>query len=117
MRMRRKGRASSIRDTLFRPYTNTIVQQDELIDVTLGNYKILAPLGQGGMARVYKARQENLDREVAIKVLPPWFAADNNFKERFELEAKLVAGLSHPHIVTVHDASEYNHRLYIVMQL
>src|SRR5436309_1343947 len=57
-----------------------IVQQDDLIGVTLANYKILAPLGQGGMARVYKARQENLDREVAIKVLPPWFAADNNFK-------------------------------------
>jgi len=48
------------------------VQQDELIGATLGNYKILAQLGQGGMARVYRARQENLDREVAVKVLPPW---------------------------------------------
>lgn len=94
-----------------------MVQQDDLIGATLGNYKILTPLGQGGMARVYKARQENLDREVAIKVLPPWFAADNSFKERFELEAKLVGRLAHPNIVTVHDASEYNHRLYIVMQL
>lgn len=92
------------------------MQQDDLIGATLGNYKILAPLGQGGMARVYKARQENLDREVAIKVLPPWFAADGNFVERFNQEAKLVAGLSHPNIVTVHDASEYNHNLYIVMQ-
>lgn len=92
------------------------MQQDDLIGATLGNYKILAPLGQGGMARVYKARQENLDREVAIKVLPPWFAADCNFVERFNQEAKLVAGLSHPNIVTVHDASEYNHNLYIVMQ-
>jgi serine/threonine protein kinase len=93
------------------------VQQDDLIGATLGNYKILAPLGQGGMARVYKARQENLDREVAIKVLPPWFAADRNFVERFNQEAKLVGRLSHPNIVTVHDASEYNHNLYIVMQL
>lgn len=69
------------------------------------------------MARVYRARQENLDREVAIKVLPPWYASDRSFVERFNLEARLVARLSHPNIVTVHDASEYNGLLYIVMQL
>src|SRR6266702_5465074 len=93
------------------------VQQDDLIGVTLGNYKILAPLGQGGMARVYKAHQENLDREVAVKVLPPWFAADRNFVERFNQEARLVARLSHPNIVTIHDFSEQDGHLYIVMQL
>lgn len=93
------------------------MQQDDLIGTTLGNYRILAPLGQGGMARVYKAHQENLDREVAIKVLPPWFAADRSFVERFNLEARLVARLSHPNIVTVHDADEQNGNLYIVMQL
>lgn len=93
------------------------MQQDELIGTTLGNYRILAPLGQGGMARVYKAYQENLDREVAVKVLPPWYAADRNFVERFNLEARLVARLSHPNIVTVHDASEQQGHLYIVMQL
>src|SRR5579863_3207994 len=85
--------------------------------MTLGNCTILATLGQGGMARVYRAHQENLDREVAIKVLPPWYAADRNFVERFKLEARLVARLSHPNIVTVHDASEHNGHLYIVMQL
>src|SRR6266568_2647729 len=69
------------------------------------------------MARVYKAHQENLDREVAVKVLPPWFAADRNFVERFNQEARLVARLSHPNIVTVHDANEYHGHLYIVMQL
>src|SRR5258708_252234 len=93
------------------------MQQDELIDTMLGNYRILAPLGQGGMARVYRAYQENLDREVAIKVLPPWFAADRSFVERFNLEAKLVARLSHPNIVTVHDANVQGGHLYIVMQL
>ena len=77
------------------------MQQDPLLGAMLGKYKILAPLGQGGMARVYKARQENLDREVAVKVLPPWYAADRNFVERFEQEARLVARLSHPNIVTV----------------
>lgn len=93
------------------------MQQDVLLGTTLGNYRILAPLGQGGMARVYKAYQESLDREVAVKVLPPWYAADRSFVERFNLEAKLVARLSHPNIVTVHDASEQNGHLYIVMQL
>lgn len=93
------------------------MQQDPLIGATLGNYKILAPLGQGGMARVYRAIQENLGREVAVKVLPPWYAADRSFVERFNLEAKMVAGLSHPNIVTIHDFNEQNGHLYIVMQL
>ncbi len=93
------------------------MQQDDLIGTILGNYRILAPLGQGGMARVYRAHQESLDREVAVKVLPPWYAADRNFVERFNLEARLVARLSHPNIVTVHDASEQNGHLYIVIQL
>ncbi len=93
------------------------MQQDELIGASLGNYKILGTLGQGGMARVYKAYQENLERNVAIKVLPPWYASDRNFVERFNLEARLVARLSHPNIVTVHDANEQNGHLYIVMQL
>src|ERR1700738_4725804 len=93
------------------------MQQDELIGTTLGNYRVLSTLGQGGMARVYKAYQENLERDVAIKVLPPWYAADRNFVERFNLEARLVARLSHPNIVTVHDANEQNGHLYIVMQL
>ena len=93
------------------------MQQDSLIGAALGNYKILAPLGQGGMARVYRASQENLGREVAVKVLPPWYAADRNFVDRFNLEAKMVAGLSHPNIVTIHDFNEQDGHLYIVMQL
>jgi serine/threonine protein kinase len=93
------------------------MQQDDLIGTMLGNYHIREALGQGGMARVYRAYQENLGRDVAIKVLPPWYAADRSFVERFNLEARLVARLSHPNIVTVHDASEQNGHLYIVMQL
>lgn len=93
------------------------MQQDDLIGKMLGNYRILETLGQGGMARVYKAYQENLGRDVTIKVLPPWYAADRSFVERFNLEARLVARLSHPNIVTVHDANEQNGHLYIVMQL
>src|SRR5207302_87649 len=94
-----------------------MMKQDDLIGATLGNYRVLDTLGQGGMAKVYKAHQETLGRDVAIKVLPPWYAADRNFVERFNLEARLVARLSHPNIVTVHDANEQNGHLYIVMQL
>src|SRR5215471_10118829 len=93
------------------------MQHDPLIGTFLGKYKILAPLGLGGMARVYRANQENLDREVAVKVLPPWYATDRNFVDRFNLEARLVARLSHPNIVTIHDFSEQHGHLYIVMQL
>jgi serine/threonine protein kinase len=93
------------------------VQQDDLIGAMLGHYRILAPLGQGGMARVYRAHQENLDREVAVKVLPPWYATDRNFVDRFNQEARVVARLSHANIVMVHDAGEQNGHIYIVMQL
>jgi serine/threonine-protein kinase len=89
---------------------------DDLTGVTLGHCVIEDLLGQGGMARVYRGRQENLDRTVAIKVLPPYYAADPAFVERFKLEARAMAKLSHPNIVTVHDAGEDNGRLYIVME-
>jgi len=99
------------------PLRERVVIQDNLIGTKLGNYRILAPIGQGGMASVYKAHQENLDREVAVKVLPPWYATDRNFVNRFKLEARLVAKLSHPNIVIIHDADEDHGHIYIVMQL
>src|SRR5258708_11017246 len=68
------------------------------------------------MARVYRGRQANLDRDVAIKVLPPYYAADPAFVERFKLEARAMARLSHPNIVTVHDTGEENGRLFIIME-
>lgn len=89
---------------------------DDLLGTTLGHCVIEELLGQGGMARVYRGKQEHLDREVAIKVLPPYYAADPNFVDRFELEARATARLSHPNIVTVHDAGEENGRLFIIMQ-
>lgn len=88
---------------------------DDLIGTTLGHCVIRAVLGLGGMACVYRGYQENLDREVAIKVLPAHYASDPAFVERFQLEARAMARLSHPNIVTVHDAGEDRGRLYIVM--
>jgi eukaryotic-like serine/threonine-protein kinase len=69
----------------------------------LGPYEVLAPLGAGGMGEVYKARDTRLDRIVAIKVLPPEWAADETAKQRFDREAKTIASLKHPHICILHD--------------
>ena len=72
----------------------------------LGPYEILAPLGQGGMGEVYKARDTRLDRTVAIKVLPAALAADPQFRERFDREARTISSLDHPHICALYDVGE-----------
>ena len=69
----------------------------------LGPYEIVAPLGAGGMGEVYKARDTRLDRIVAIKVLPAALAADPQFKERFDREARAISALDHPHICALYD--------------
>ena len=70
---------------------------------TLGPFRIIALLGRGGMASVYKAYQAKLDRHVALKVLPQEFLHDPAFAKRFEREAKVVAKLDHANIVPIHD--------------
>jgi serine/threonine protein kinase len=67
----------------------------------LGRYEILEPLGAGGMGEVYRARDTQLDRDVAVKVLPPALENDAHALERFEREAKAVAALSHPNILAL----------------
>jgi serine/threonine protein kinase len=68
---------------------------------SLGPYRIIEPLGRGGMASVYKAYEAALDRYVAVKVLPPEFLHDPTFAERFRREAKVVARLEHPNIIPI----------------
>ena len=89
---------------------------DDLVGKSLGGCVITNLLGQGGMARVYRAHQNHLDRDVAIKVLPPFYASDHNFVDRFELEARSLARLMHPNIVVIHDAGDEQGLLYIVME-
>ena len=89
---------------------------DDLVGKSLGGCVINELLGQGGMARVYRARQKHLDRDVAIKVLPPFYASDQNFVDRFELEARSLARLMHPNIVVLHDAGDEQGLLYIIME-
>jgi serine/threonine protein kinase len=74
-----------------------------LTGARLGPYEILAPLGAGGLGEVYRAHDNRLDRTVAIKVLPPAFAADPQFRERFDREAKTISQLDHPNICAVYD--------------
>ena len=88
----------------------------DLIGKTLGQYQIVRELGRGGMAIVYEAYQPSLSRTIAIKVLPPQFAADKAFVQRFLLEARAAARLEHPNIVAVHDVAEDQGIYYIVMQ-
>jgi tRNA A-37 threonylcarbamoyl transferase component Bud32 len=80
-------------------------------------FEILECLGRGGMGVVYKARQKSLDRWVAIKVLAPERVRDERFASHFGREAKTLAKMSHPHIVTVHDHGETDGLFYIVMEL
>ncbi len=83
----------------------------------LGSYEILSPLGAGGMGEVYRARDEKLDRNVAIKVLPQSVAADPEALARFEREAKAVAALSHPNILSIFDFGTHDGVSYAVMEL
>jgi tetratricopeptide (TPR) repeat protein len=89
----------------------------DLIGESLGQFRIVAKLGQGGMGVVYRATDERLRRTVALKVLPPGFAADPARRDRFLREARAAAALNHVNIATVHDVGEANGRLYIAMEL
>lgn len=79
-------------------------------------YQILQPLGAGGMAQVYRARDLMLERFVALKVLRSDYSSDKDFQIRFRQEAKAAANLSHPNIVTVHDFGFDQGQLFIVME-
>ena len=91
---------------------------DQYIGTLLDNrYEILEVIGTGGMAVVYKARCNRLNRLVAIKVLKRELSQDEEFRRRFHAESQAVAMLSHPNIVSVYDVSHSNNLDYIVMEL
>src|ERR1700682_6422180 len=87
------------------------------VGTKLGPYEILAPLGAGGMGEVYRARDKKLDRDVAVKVLPQAAAAEPDTLARFEREAKAVAALSHPNILSIFDFGNQDGTAYAVMEL
>ena len=89
---------------------------DEFIGQQVDQYQIVRELGRGGMATVYLARQLNMNRQVAIKILPRIFLHDPQFIERFKREVQLIAELEHPHILPVYDFGEYEGIPFIVMR-
>ncbi|MEZ0367115.1 serine/threonine-protein kinase [Mycobacterium sp. pUA109] len=82
-----------------------------------GRYRLRGLLGAGGMGQVFRAYDTELDREIAIKVLPPDAAADPTFEARFRREAVAAAGLGEPHVIPIYDSGEIGGRLFIAMQL
>ena len=86
-------------------------------ETRLGSYAIVAPIGAGGMGEVYKARDTNLGRVVAIKVLPEAFEQDKERLARFEREARILASLNHPNIATLHGLEQSGGIRFFVMEL
>src|SRR5262245_11124229 len=83
----------------------------------LGRYEIRSKLGEGGMGEVYLARDPKINRDVAIKVLPPTFSSDAERLRRFELEVQASGKLNHPHILAVYDVEMHDGAPYVVYEL
>ena len=89
----------------------------DVIARTLGRYRIVDQIGAGGMGEVYRAVDIQLDREVAIKILPEEFAQEPERLARFEREARLLAALNHPHIATIHGLENEEGVRFLVLEL
>jgi Tol biopolymer transport system component len=83
----------------------------------IGPFLVIGPLGAGGMGDVYRARDARLDRDVAVKVLPPLWAGDADRLRRFEQEARATAVLNHPNILAVYDVGSHDGHPYLVTEL
>jgi len=83
----------------------------------LGSYRIVSPVGAGGMGEVYRASDTRLGRDVAIKILPDHLSGVADIRERFEREARVISSLSHPNICTLFDIGTHNNVSYLVMEL
>ena len=88
-----------------------------MIGKTLAHYEIVGLLGKGGMAEVYRARDTRLEREVALKILPPEFAQDTDRLRRFEREARAASALSHPHLAHIYDVGHDDGVSYYAMEI
>src|SRR5215475_2764945 len=88
-----------------------------MIGRTISHYVVLEQIGAGGMGVVYRAHDERLDRDVALKVLSPELAKDQEFLARFRREARTLSKLNHPNVATVHDFDAEDGTSFIVMEL
>jgi serine/threonine protein kinase len=93
------------------------VSSQSLLGARLGPYRIRSLIGEGGMGQVYRADDEELGRQVAVKVLPPIFALDPNRRVRFHREARMMASLNHPHIGAIYGIAESDELRGLVLEL
>jgi len=93
-----------------------IASEKEAVAIRIPGYVIEREIGRGGVATVFLAIQQSLDRKVALKVMSPALAAEPDFSVRFEREGRIVAGFSHPNIVTIYDVGVSNFQHYIAME-
>ena len=89
----------------------------EIGEILGGRYEILKRIGSGGMADVYMAKDQKLNRKVAVKVLKPEYVDDEKFLKKFQTEAQAIASLMHPNIVNIYDVGMEDGVNYIVMEL
>ena len=115
------GRGSETFDALLREIAHatpaSVGAEEDLVGTRLDHYRLTAKLGSGGMGVVYRATDEKLRRDVALKVLPGALAGDDERRRRFLREARSAASINHPHIATVHDVGEAAGRVYLAMEL
>src|SRR6185295_11381455 len=87
-----------------------------LPEQTIAHYRIMEPIGAGGMGAVYKAYDKNLERIVALKLLPQEYLTHSDRRRRFLQEARAASALNHPHILTVYEVGEDDGKPYIAME-
>src|SRR6476620_12764747 len=88
----------------------------EAREETIAHYRILEPIGAGGMGAVYKAYDKKLQRVVALKVLPNEYVSQQDRRRRFFQEARAASALNHPHILTIYEVGEEDGKPYIAME-
>jgi serine/threonine-protein kinase len=94
-----------------------LVLEDDVDGTPFGRYRLIELLGRGGMGEVWRAYDTGTDRIIAIKLLPPHFSDNEEFKQRFRREAQAAAKLNTPHVIPIHDYGEIEGRLYVCMRL
>src|SRR5690349_23906921 len=90
--------------------------RDLAVGSQFAGHSIDAVVGRGGMGLVYRATDLALDRVVALKIVAPELAGDDQFRDRFKRESKVAASIRHPHVIPVYHAGEEDGRLFITMQ-